>query len=443
MTVKNFKGPNATFPAIDKFVAKTQPDDWNNIPLPICETFKDIVGVFEAIKKFSHDVWNEAMTTQHMMNTVQAQCKQDFKVAREEAYENLITSETRFRKHLEDKADTIRKELGEAEERIMEQVRVQIEQKMAEETVLMKQWATHLVQEQVTTNSRQLSTRIDRQIKETKELFNVPGIIGTMAQDGSRPTYWSYEEFINGITRKVQSGEEITQSVENSLESMWKRNDELNKLIKDRVTEDKLEKAEKDLVLKMEEKIMEVQDEIRRDKIEAASKLAIFRSEVADRTFDGDTFNFLKNQVRFEWPTQMNKVNENDKRLQELISKHEEVNTLINRTITKIKQSEVLSLDSVMSEEEEPENEEEGECEEDGLKESRPLDETEGHSKEGKTPDSPTKPLSPTLSNSENSKDGKRKSSAKRKTETIDSKVQGTQRSTILQNLPKKDKHNM
>ena len=40
--------------------------------------------------------------------------------------------------------------------------------------------------------------------------------------------------------------------MENSLESMWKRNDELNKLIKDRVTEDKLEKAEKDLVLKME-----------------------------------------------------------------------------------------------------------------------------------------------------------------------------------------------
>lgn len=48
-------------------------------------------------------------------------------MAREEAYENLITSETRFRKHLEDKADTIRKELGEAEERIMDQVRVQIE----------------------------------------------------------------------------------------------------------------------------------------------------------------------------------------------------------------------------------------------------------------------------------------------------------------------------
>ena len=58
-----------------------------------------------------------------------------------------------------------------------------------------------------------------------------------------------------------------------------------------------------------------------------------------------------------------------------------------------------------------------------GLKESRPLDETEVHSREGKTPDSPNKPLSATLSNSENSKDGKKKSSTKRKTETIDSKV--------------------
>lgn len=46
--------------------------------------------------------------------------------------------------------------------------------------------------------------------------------------------------------------------MENSLESMWKRNDELNKLIKDRVTEEKLEESEKDLVLKIEEKIMEV-----------------------------------------------------------------------------------------------------------------------------------------------------------------------------------------
>ena len=45
--MKNFKGPNAIFPGIDKFVAKTKPEEWNNIPLPIVETFKDLLGVLE------------------------------------------------------------------------------------------------------------------------------------------------------------------------------------------------------------------------------------------------------------------------------------------------------------------------------------------------------------------------------------------------------------
>ena len=83
----------------------------------------------------------------------------------------------------------------------------------------------------------------------------------------------------------------------------------------------------------------------------------------------------------------MNKVNENDVRLRDLIQRHEEVNTLINRTITKIKESEVVDLESAVSEEEvEQENEEGSDAGEAGLKDARPLDETEVNSKEGKTP---------------------------------------------------------
>ena len=187
---------------------------------------------------------------------------------------------------------------------------------------------------------------------------------------------------------------------------------------------------------------MEIQDEMKRDRVDAISKLAILRSEVSDKTFDTDTFNFLKNQVRFEWPIQMTKVNENDVRLRDLITRHEEVNTLINRTIAKIKESEVVDLESAVSEDEvEQENEEGSDAGEAGLKDARPLDETEVNSKEGKTPRSQSKPLSVTISNEE-SQDG-RKKSAKRKTETLDSKLPGTQRSTILQNLPKKDKANL
>ena len=132
---------------------------------------------------------------------------------------------------------------------------------------------------------------------------------------------------------------------------------------------------------------MEIQDEMKRDRVDAISKLAILRSELSDKTFDTDTFNFLKNQVRFEWPIQMNKVNENDVRLRDLIQRHEEVNTLINRTITKIKESEVVDLESAVSEDEvEQENEEGSDAGEAGLKDARPLDETEVNSKEGKTP---------------------------------------------------------
>ena len=192
----------------------------------------------------------------------------------------------------------------------------------------------------------------------------------------------------------------------------------------------------------MEEKVLEIQDEMKRDRVDAISKLAILRSEVSDKTFDTDTFNFLKNQVRFEWPIQMTKVNENDVRLRDLITRHEEVNTLINRTIAKIKESEVVDLESAVSEDEvEQENDEGSDAGEAGLKDARPLDETEVNSKEGKTPRSQSKPLSATISNEE-SQDG-RKKSAKRKTETLDSKLPGTQRSTILQNLPKKDKANL
>ena len=41
----------------------------------------------------------------------------------------------------------------------------------------------------------------------------------------------TYEEFVNGMVRKMKSSDEVTLSLENSLESMWKRNDELHKMM--------------------------------------------------------------------------------------------------------------------------------------------------------------------------------------------------------------------
>ena len=123
---------------------------------------------------------------------------------------------------------------------------------------------------------------------------------------------------------------------------MWQKCEELNKLVKARVTDDKLEKTENEIALKMDEKLGELRDRMERDRIDVASKLSVVKSEFAVKTFDTDTFDFLKNRVRFEWPTQMTKVNENDRKLAELLGKHEVANNLLTKTITKLKQGNTL-----------------------------------------------------------------------------------------------------
>ena len=186
-------------------------------------------------------------------------------------------------------------------------------------------------------------------------MFNVPGVIGVNAKDGSSPEFSSYEEFITAMTRRHKDQDTYQKEIDESIETMWKKCDELGKLIKKRVTDSELEKTEKELRLKIDEKIVEVNEAMKRDKIDNTAKLAVVKSEFAQKTFDTDTFNFLKNQVRYEWPPQMAKLNETDRKLTELLEKHEEVSNLVNRTINKLKSGAALEeaeseLDDVIQE---------------------------------------------------------------------------------------------
>ena len=61
------------------------------------------------------------------------------------------------------------------------------------------------------------------------------------------------------------------------------------------------ERAEKKLHLRIEEKINECKEKQRVDRNELVNKLAAFRAEVSDMTFDKPVHNFLKNQVYNEW----------------------------------------------------------------------------------------------------------------------------------------------
>ena len=48
-------------------------------------------------------------------------------------------------------------------------------------------------------------------------------------------------------------------------------------------------------IKKIDEKIEEVNEQMRRDRIDTTSKLTVVKSEFEQKTFDTDTFNFLKN----------------------------------------------------------------------------------------------------------------------------------------------------
>ena len=48
----------------------------------------------------------------------------------------------------------------------------------------------------------------------------------------------------------------------------------------------------------MDEKFQEINDLMKRDKVETTSKISVIKSDFEERTFDHETFNFLKNQVR-------------------------------------------------------------------------------------------------------------------------------------------------
>ena len=57
------KGPNHPYLPIDNFVKNVQPMQWNNIPVPLCETIADIQQVFAAVKQTLHDHYNDIVMT--------------------------------------------------------------------------------------------------------------------------------------------------------------------------------------------------------------------------------------------------------------------------------------------------------------------------------------------------------------------------------------------
>ena len=57
------KGPNASLPIVDDLHVRIKPFTWNNIPLPVCNAFEEIIKTFQEFKKIAFENYNGIVTT--------------------------------------------------------------------------------------------------------------------------------------------------------------------------------------------------------------------------------------------------------------------------------------------------------------------------------------------------------------------------------------------
>ena len=65
---KMMKGPNAALPITDLFCQEVQPEEWKNIPIPVCEAIMRVREVFLEHKKVGFENFNETVQTQRVIN---------------------------------------------------------------------------------------------------------------------------------------------------------------------------------------------------------------------------------------------------------------------------------------------------------------------------------------------------------------------------------------
>ena len=94
-----------------------------------------------------------------------------------------------------------------------ERLHVHINQKIKEELVLLRQWATNLTREKVTEECRALRNWTNKEIRETREIFNVPGIIGS-----TQPNKTITSSPVESPKSALDSSQKSTQHFENFAE---------------------------------------------------------------------------------------------------------------------------------------------------------------------------------------------------------------------------------
>ena len=112
LKIGHMKRPNQAFPSIDKLQATLKPKTWNNIPLPLCDAFDQIIKCILDLKTETFSNFNENIRTQRVVNINVGLAKKDNASTKREAHEEITLCCEMLRKNIEGFKDLIKTELN-------------------------------------------------------------------------------------------------------------------------------------------------------------------------------------------------------------------------------------------------------------------------------------------------------------------------------------------
>ena len=147
--------------------------------------------------------------------------------------------------------------------RLKDDLNIQIDKKTQAESVLIKSWVAHSLETKLNAEIRSTKNWTSQQIKNVRDWFHVPGVIGSKTNTGLDPTYESYTVYIKEMVKNKKEVEENLAKLQELIEEADNKRDELAELNEDEFLKlgKQLEKDQKDLMSSMQNDLYEVKVE--------------------------------------------------------------------------------------------------------------------------------------------------------------------------------------
>ena len=161
-----------------------------------------------------------------------------------------------------------------------------------------------MVADQVRISQNDLREWFNTQLNVVKRQFIIPGVID------NNGTYSDFKDFVNKITKskseREAEGERVTEILAKTDTIIKAMQADLKK----KIYEIDQEKAEKKLKQIVDGKFVEVKETQRVDRMDYNQKLATFKIDVSEMTFERDTLDFFKKQIYPNWGSQIKRTRE-------------------------------------------------------------------------------------------------------------------------------------